>query len=367
MITAFINGIIFSGEEFIYNKVLVIDGRKIKGIVEQNEIPSDAQVVDCKGGWISSGFIDLQVYGGGGVLFSDAPSVQALHQMGGGLLASGTTSFLITLATNSLDVFRQAILVTKENPHPAVLGLHLEGPYLNPVKRGAHLLEFVRKPDTSELKDLLENSGGVVKMMTVAPEICPVEFIETLKKNDVVISAGHSNATFEQGNLGFSQGIKAATHLFNAMSPFNHRETGLPGAIFKSERVSSSIVADGIHVSFNALEMSKKIMGERLFLITDAVEESAGVYPHIRDKDRFIMPDGTLSGSSLTMMKAVANCVHQAGIPLEEALRMATLYPARVIGADNLGRITEGADADLVVFNQEFQIKAVFSKGKQVK
>lgn len=215
---------------------------------------------------------------------------------------------------------------------------------------------------------MLMEAAGALKMMTVAPEVCNPEVIELLKQYGVVISAGHSDATFEQGMNGFSQGITAATHLFNAMSSFHHRDTGLPGAVFKSEKAFASIIADGIHVSYEALEISKKLMGERLFLITDAVEESQGVYIHIKDKDRFALPDGTLSGSMLTMLDAVKNCVRYAGITLEEALRMATLYPAKVINrADDLGIIAPGYAADLLVFDKDFSVKYVFSKGKLCK
>ena len=362
MITVLKNGIIFTGERLIFNHALLLKDGKISGVVEENAIPEDAVISDCAGNFITAGLIDLQVYGGGGVLFSDAPSASSLHQMADALVKSGTTGFLITLATNSYEVFKKAIAVVKDNPHPAVLGLHFEGPYLNVMKKGAHLEEHIRIPEPLEVKELLNQADGVLKMMTVAPEVCSDEVLHLLNEKDVLISAGHSNAGFCEAMSGFRKGIRAATHLFNAMSPLHHRDTGLPGAVFSEENISASIIADGIHVAYDVVAFSKKILKERLFLITDAVEESRGVYTHIHAGDRFTLQDGTLSGSALTMLKAVQNCVNHAGISLEEALRMASVYPAALLGQK--GRIAAGNDADLLIFDQVFSVKQVYLKGK---
>ena len=195
-------------------------------------------------------------------------------------------------------------------------------------------------------------------MMTLAPEQCDDAIIKLLQDNGVIVSAGHSNATYEQATTAFDKGIPVATHLFNAMSPLQHRAPGLVGAIYNHPKVMSSIVPDGIHVDFAAVRISKKIMQERLFIITDAVAETtSGEYQHIFKGDRFTLPDGTLSGSALTMMKGTRNCVEHAGIDLEEALRMASLYPAKVIGKSNkLGRIKKGYNAEMVVFDKQFNV-----------
>ncbi|HEV2833434.1 MAG TPA: N-acetylglucosamine-6-phosphate deacetylase [Hanamia sp.] len=365
MLTAFINATIFTGKEKVSGKALLIEGDVIKGLEDIESIPADTKRVDCNDCLIAPGFIDLQIYGGGGYLFSNKPSAIALKSMADGLVATGTTGFFVTLATNSMEIFREAIKVVKENPHPAVMGLHFEGPYLNPVKRGAHLIQYIKRPEKKEVEELLKEADGVLKMMTLAPEMCDPEIIKLLKDNGVVISAGHSNATFDEAVKGFGNGITTTTHLFNAMSPIHHRDTGLPGATFLTKNIFASIIADGIHVDFNTLTISKKLMNERLFLITDAVEEvKEGAYVHVKQKDRFTLPDGTLSGSCLTLLQAVKNCVEKVGISLEEALRMASTYPAQLIKAPDLGKIEAGCKANLTIFSKDFHTKYSVLNGK---
>lgn len=365
MITAFFNAGIFTGKEKISGKALLIEGDTIKGLAAIEDIPVDAKKVDCDNCIIAPGLIDLQIYGAGNYLFSAKPTAQALKSMADSLVATGTTGFFPTLATNSLEIFREAIKVVKENPHPAVMGLHFEGPYINPLKGGAHIVQYIKRPEKKEVEDLLKEANGVLKMMTLAPEMCDPEIIKILKENGVVISAGHSNATFDEAVKGFENGITTTTHLFNAMSPLHHRDTGLPGATFLTNNIYASIIADGIHVDFNALSISKKLMKERLFLITDAVVASEeGAYIHVKQKDRFTLPDGTLSGSMLTLLQAVKNCVEQVGIPLDEALRMASTFPAQLIKANNIGKIEAGCKANLVIFTEDFQVKYTVLEGK---
>jgi len=364
MQTILTNGIIYTGTEVVSGKALLIDGERIGGIIDPSVIPADLPVLDCRGGNISPGLIDLQIAGAGGYLFSAVTTHEALDAISRGILNTGTTGFLIALPTNSPEVYRKAFRVMKSNPHPAVLGLHLEGPYISHVKRGAHINEFIRRPSKNEVAALLEEAEGSIKMMTLAPEVCDSEIIQILNENDVIVAAGHSNATFSQALEGFDSGIRTVTHLFNAMSSVHHRDPGLPGAVFSSDTACASIIADGIHVDFNMLSISKKIMKERLFLVSDAVEENfVGAYQHVRKKDRFTLPEGTLSGSNLTMLEAVKNCVIHAGIPIDEALRMASAYPAGLIGAKDRGRICTGTRADLVIFNNNFEISGLCFNG----
>lgn len=361
-----IGATIYTGKDILKDHVLVIEGSNIQAISGDKDAFS-AEAVDCTDCIIAPGLIDLQIYGGGGVLFSDNPTPEALKAMADHIVQTGTTGFFVTLATNSMDIFRKAMQVVRENPHPAVLGLHFEGPYINPEKRGAHILQYIKKPQKEEVARLLQEAQGVLKMMTLAPEMCDPAVIHLLRDHGVVVSAGHSNATFEEAVKGYENGITTTTHLFNAMSPFHHRNTGLPGAAFLTPWVYSSIIPDGIHVDYHALIVARKMMGERLFLITDAVEETlSGAYIHVRKKDRFTLPDGTLSGSALTLLKGVQNCVAHAGIPLDEALRMASAYPARVIQADHLGQIEKGLPANLVIFNRDFTVKYVVLNGKMI-
>ncbi|HNX66838.1 MAG TPA: N-acetylglucosamine-6-phosphate deacetylase [Bacteroidales bacterium] len=368
MITAFINATIFTGEEFLTGKVLLTEGDRIRKIADQQSITIDANIIDCNGGIIAPGFIDLQIAGGGGFLFSDSPTPEALLAITESIVRSGTTGFLIAIPTNSEYVYHKAIEVIKENPHPAVLGLHLEGPFINPSKAGAHSKHHIAIPGIRDITDLLSGASGVVKMMTVAPESCTPEVIKVLKDYGVTVAAGHSNASFAEATRGFRNGITTVTHLFNAMSPLHHRDPGLPGAAFMSKDVYSSIIADGIHVSYDMIALSKSIMHERLYLVSDAVEESShGPYLHVRQKDRFTLPDGTLSGSSLSMIQAVRNCVQHVNIPLEESLRMASLYPARVIKCQDRGLIKEGYRADLTIFSRDFVLTDVIINGNQLK
>lgn len=367
MITAFINGTIYTANREITGKAILAEDDKIKEITDVTFIPENTKIVDCKNLVIAPGFIDLQIYGGGGYLFSNKPIPTALKSMTDGLLSSGTTGFYVTLATNSMEIFHEAIRVVKENPNPAVLGLHFEGPYLNPVKRGAHIKEYIKRPEKKEVEELLKAADGVLKIMTLAPEMCDPEIIKLLRDNGVVISAGHSNATFEEAVKGYERGITTTTHLFNAMSPIHHRDTGLPGAAFLSKKAYASIIADGIHVDYNTLKISKKMMGKRLFLITDAVEENKeGAYIHVKKNDRYTLPDGTLSGSKLTLLKAVQNCVEHAEIPLDEALRMASAYPAQVMGLSDREKIEPGLKANLTIFSKDYKPKYTVLNGEIV-
>ncbi|HEY5406511.1 MAG TPA: N-acetylglucosamine-6-phosphate deacetylase [Ginsengibacter sp.] len=367
MISAFINATIYTSKEKLTGKAILVEDDKIKEIIENELIPGNAKIIDCKNLVIAPGLIDLQIYGGGGYLFSNNPSAPALRSMAESLLSVGTTGFYVTIATNSMQIFHEAIKVVKENPHPAVLGLHFEGPYLNPLKRGAHILKYIKKPERKEVEGLLKAADGVLKIITLAPELVDKEIIKLLIDNGVVISAGHSNATFDEAVKGYENGITTTTHLFNAMSAMHHRNTGLPGAVYLSKDVYASIIADGIHVDYHTLMISKRMMKERLFLITDAVEEvKEGAYIHVKKEDRFTLPDGTLSGSKLTLLKAVQNCVEHAEIPLDESLRMASTYPAQVMKLPDRGKIEEGLKANLTIFSKDFQPKYTVLNGKVI-
>ena len=357
MLTALTNATIYTGTEMIAGKTLLIENDIIQTLTENILVPAGAKTIDCSGLSVAPGLVDLQIAGGGGYLFSDHLSAEALESMTESIIKSGTTGFLIALPSNSQEVYIRAIRVVKKNPHPAVLGLHLEGPYISPVRPGAHTSQFIRQPEADELRRLMAEAEGVIRMITLAPEVCTTEIVKLINDHGIVVAAGHSNATFEEALGGFNSGVRTITHLFNAMSPMHHRDPGLPGAAFMSDSVYASIIADGIHVNYNMLAISKKIMRERLFLVSDAVEESKkGAYPHIRQKDRFTLPDGTLSGSSLTMMEAVRNCVYHAGIPLDEALRMASLYPLKLMNITDKGKISEGYKADLVIFDKDYNV-----------
>ncbi|MDX9726584.1 MAG: N-acetylglucosamine-6-phosphate deacetylase [Bacteroidales bacterium] len=367
MLLAFTNARIFTGTETINGKALIVRDNKIDSLTELSHIPSGCEIIDCDGNYLTAGFIDLQIAGAGGYLFSAEPTPEALKAITSAIVRTGTTGFLIAIPTNSNEVYRQVIKTAGENPNQALLGLHIEGPFLNPLRRGAHIKEYIRTPVPEDVKNLVSLGREAIGMMTIAPEVCSREIIEFLNESGIVIAAGHSNATFREGVEGFRNGVRTTTHLFNAMSQLHHRDPGLPGAVFQTPGVFASIIADGIHVDYSMVSIAKKLLNDRLFLISDAVEENRReAYLHIRKEDRFTLPDGTLSGSALTMMKAVENCVKNVSIPLEEALRMATLYPARVMGISGRGRIEAGCRADLVAFDDEFNVQKVCLNGSMV-
>jgi N-acetylglucosamine-6-phosphate deacetylase len=365
MKTTFYNGRIFTGDQFTDGFVAVDDAAITH--VGGGAWPTDARI-DLEKGFLVPAFIDVQIYGGNGQLFGEHPSVEALKATREYSLPGGATYILPTVATNSPEVMYAAIEAVREywrQGLQGVIGLHLEGPYISRIRRGAHIPEFIVHPSLRDVEQLMEKGLGIIKLMTLAPEVCPSEVIDFLQRSGVIISAGHTDATFEQATNAFNNGVHLATHLFNVMSPMQHRVPGLVGAILHSQNAYASIIADGHHVDYSVISIAKKVMGQRLFLITDAVtENTSGVYQHRLQGDKYVVADGTLSGSALTMLKAVQNCIEKVGISIEESLRMASLYPAQVLKIDDVaGRIRPGYNADLLWLNDQLQLKGVYTNG----
>ncbi len=358
MIKAYSADKIFTGELWKPNSAVIIENDVLTNVVPLVNLPGNIPVVE-HAAIIAPAFIDIQIYGASSKLFSADPSAGTLHKMKDHCSKGGTKYFLPTIATNTIDVFKKGIDAIKEywkNGGGGVPGLHIEGPWINKEKRGAHLESFIHAPQKDEVTELLEYGKAVIKMITLAPEICSEEIIDLIKSYGIIISAGHSNATYAEAMSAFNN-IHVATHLFNAMSGLHHRQPGLPAAIMLNPSVMVSIVADGYHVDFAMICLAKKIMDERLFLITDAVTETdTGPYRHEPSGDKYLA-NGILSGSALTMIKAVKNCIDKCGISLDEALRMASLYPAKVLHVDNkTGRIEPGFKADLVLLDDALEV-----------
>lgn len=360
---AITNGQFFRGNDLISNQHILIEEGKIVAITDA-EIPNSYEIINANENYVVSGFIDLQIYGSGGNLFSAYPTVKTLAQMDADLISKGTTSFLACVATNSPDIVSQAIEAAKAYRPKAkgFMGLHLEGPYLNDKRKGAHVSAFIKKATLAEVKEIVAQADGVVKMITIAPELQDDEVIDYLLANNIVISIGHSDATFEQAMEAYNKGISTTTHLFNAMPSIHHREPNLPVAAFNHPKAVASIIADGNHVNFEVIKMAHQLMQERLFLITDAVTDcKIGPYQHQLEGDKFITADGTLSGSNITMLQGVQNCVNYCGINLSAALNMASLTPARVIGQEKyLGKIEVGQQADLLFLSPDLKLTKVF-------
>ncbi len=350
---------VFTGTDWLPDHAIVIDNKIIIDLLPLVSLP-DKDVVIKHVPIIAPAFIDVQIYGAQQQLFSVYQDVDSLQKLYEHCVAGGTHNFLPTVATNTYAVIYKCIDAIKQywqQNGKGVLGLHIEGPWINKIKRGAHSENLIHSPTLKQVKKLLEYGKGIIKIITLAPEVCNKEIIELIRSYDIIISAGHSNATFTEANKGFDNGITAVTHLFNTMSPLHHREPGLPGAVFQHPWVMSSIIPDGFHVDFEMISIAKKIMEERLFIITDAVTQTEeGLYPHKLKEDKY-ESNGTLSGSALTMIKGIKNLVDKCGIELSEALRMASLYPAKLLGLnDYLGKIKKGHKAALVMLNDELNI-----------
>jgi len=299
MITAYHNLQLISDGAIARGKAVLVDGTQIVNIIDETAIPQDANKVDLNGAFLAPGLIDLQIYGSGGKLFAGTPEVAALERMEDDLLSQGTIGFFATIGTNTDEIVEKGIEAAKiyrETCKGNFLGVHLEGPFLNPIKKGAHPEKFIKKATFELVQKWIEQADGVITMMTIAPELQDDDVVAYLNDHGVILSSGHSNATYQQGKTFLNNPIKAVTHLFNAMPQMHHREPGYIPAIFE-ERPYTSIVADGVHVDFAMIRLAKRELGDKLFLITDAVTATnEGAYKHRFEKDRYVMPDGPSQG-----------------------------------------------------------------------
>jgi N-acetylglucosamine-6-phosphate deacetylase len=348
---------IFTGNSWLPDHAIVVENNIITDILPSVSLPRNTATEDFPDHFICPAFIDLQIYGAYGKLLAVYPEADSVYKLNEFCNKGGAAWCLPTLATNTPEVFYRSIDAVRdyrEKGGEGILGLHLEGPWINPEKRGAHISTLIHPPAIQEVKDILEYGDGIIKMITLAPEVCSREVIELIVSKDIVISAGHSNASYQQALEGFQYGINAITHLYNAMSPLHHREPGLVGAAFDHSTVMASIIPDGHHVDFAAIRIAKQIMKERLYVITDAVTDTKeGYYQHEMAGDKYEAA-GILSGSALDMRKAVKNLVNHAGIELGEAIRMCSLYPARLVQMDNIcGIIAKGYSARLALLDKD--------------
>ena len=370
---ALINGEIYTGEGIVKNKAIIIDGNRVEALVD--EIPKDIKVIDLQGKIVAPAFIDLQLNGCGGVLFNDEISLDTLRVMNETNIKTGTTSYLPTLITTTDENIEKALKLVEENENledMGVLGLHIEGPYISIPKKGIHNPDYIRVMSDEIIHKIAKFGSKVTKIMTIAPENAKVEHLKELKDSGINLSIGHTNATYEEA-LEKVEYFKMATHLFNAMSSFTSREPGVIGAIFENKSLYTGIIVDGVHSHYGSVKIAKDILKEKLFLVTDAVapvgtnmESFMFEGNKVLYKDgKCISPDGTLGGSALTMIEGVQNLVKHVGVSLEEALLMASTYPAKAIRVDDkYGYIKEGYIADLVVLDKELNISNMIVKGE---
>lgn len=377
---AFVGATIFDGYKRHENSALLTDSDLVTKIVPSDHIPKDAETVLLKGGFLVPGFVDLQVNGGGGVLLNDQPTVAGIETICTAHAQFGTTSLLPTLITDDRDITQRAVAAGIEATKKKVtgfIGLHLEGPHLSVARKGAHDAALVRPMNSDDLNFLKVSRPALPHLMTtVAPESVSNAQISELTNADIIISLGHTAATYETAVEAASAGAKAVTHLFNAMSPLTHREPGLVGAALATSHLSVGIIADGIHVHPAAISiaLSAKEGSGKIFLITDAMSTIGTDQTSFtlndrtitRDGGKLVLQDGTLAGADLDMITAVQFMVNTVGIGIEEALRMAALYPAQCIGAETIGHLQNGAVANMVHLNDELAIQSVWSAARQI-
>ena len=362
---AYAAGTIFTGtDELRHHAILAVDG-KIKALTPSLIIPEDYELQDYGDDAIMApALIDLQIYGAHNRLLSLYPDELTVHEIARYSREGGAAWCMLTVATNTYETIFKCIDAIKQywkEGGNGVLGLHVEGPWISQVQRGAHNPDWIFSPTLAQAKELLEYGKGVIKMITLAPEECPREVISLVQSYNVVVSAGHSNITYEKAIESFDEsGIDTVTHLYNAMSPLHHRKPGLVGAVLNHPTVKAAIIPDGFHVDFAAIRIAKKILEERLFAITDAVTTTTeGWYRHQFEGDHYTS-NGILSGSALTMHKAFVNLVRKAGIPVAEALRMCSLYPAHVIRqSDEIALLKKDYPAQMIVLDADLKLTDV--------
>jgi N-acetylglucosamine-6-phosphate deacetylase len=350
---------IFTGTSWLNDHAIVTKSGMIHELVPAPSLAPDTSVENFPECVIVPAFIDVQIYGAYKKLLAVFPETDSLYKLKDYCNTGGAAYCLPTVATNHKDVFFKSIDAIRaywREGGQGVLGLHIEGPWISAAKKGAHIESFIHSPTFAEVEELLDYGKDVIKMITLAPEVCNEEIIRYILSRDIIISAGHSNATYAEAMNSFRAGITTVTHLYNAMSGLQHRQPGLVGATFDSD-LMASIIPDGHHVDYAAIRIAKKIMGERLFAITDAVTETnEGYYQHYLAGDKF-ESHGILSGSALNMVKAFQNLVNHVGLDIDEALRMCSLYPAKALKRENeLGRIEKGFKAKLVVLNEKMDV-----------
>ncbi|MBS0382734.1 MAG: N-acetylglucosamine-6-phosphate deacetylase [Proteobacteria bacterium] len=354
--------------------VLVTDGR-IDGLVASNTIPANARLHDLSGRALLPGFIDAQVNGGGGVLLNDQPTVEGIRAIGAAHRRFGTTGFLPTLISDSLDKMRTAIAAAAaaiEENVPGVLGIHLEGPFLSRERRGVHDVRFLHAPSAGDLR-VTESLAHGVTLLTLAPECVAPDAIRELVDHDVIIAAGHSNADYATVRKALDAGIRGFTHLFNAMSPLTSRAPGMVGAALDDPDSWCGVIVDGHHVDPASLRVALKAKPRgKVFLVTDAMPPVGATNPSftlngetITARDGICQTaNGTLAGSALSMIDAVRNTVEMLGVPLDEAARMAATYPADFLGLGSThGRIEAGYRADFTVIDAAWEVSETWIGG----
>jgi N-acetylglucosamine-6-phosphate deacetylase len=367
---------VFDGAAVRPHHAVVIEGETIAAIVPRRDVPRSVSVHALPdGAWLAPGFIDVQVNGGGDVLFNDDPSPEAIAAITAAHRQFGTTSLLPTLITDSLDKMRaaQAAVEAATVENPGVLGLHFEGPWLSPDRPGIHDPAHIRPPRREEI-ELVAAPGNGIALVTLAPEQVPADLIGKLASAGVRVALGHSMATYGETKAAIVQGLTGVTHLFNAMRPIGAREPGPIVAALETPGVWYGMIVDGLHVDPAVLKLALRSVA-RPMLVTDAMPPVGGRRSSFMLQGQEITVaggrctgrDGTLAGAALDMATAVRNCVELLDMPLTAALRAASTEPARFLGiTDRLGRLSPGCRADMVALDPgAVKVLATWVAGQQ--
>jgi N-acetylglucosamine-6-phosphate deacetylase len=351
---------LFDGRSRLQDHCIVINGDRIEALCPRHQLPLDLPVIERPSDeWLVPGFIDIQVNGGGDVLFNDSPSVASMRTIAAAHRRFGTTSLLPTLITDTADKLRAALAAAREVPAGiGILGLHLEGPFLSPEKPGVHEPTHIRVPTEADI-DMLVQACADVTLLTLAPERVPLPFLQTLARRGIRLSLGHSVATYDQTKAALSAGVTGFTHLFNAMRPLQSRDPGPIAAALERADTFFGMIVDGVHVHPAMLRLALRGAG-RPMLVTDAMPPVGGRAGTFRLGTRIAtrrgshcqLPDGTLAGTALDMASAVRNAVRLLGCSLDRALSYATLAPAQFLGVDDhVGLLAPGRRADVVALS----------------
>jgi N-acetylglucosamine-6-phosphate deacetylase len=361
---------------------VVLENGRIAGLGEGRHARPD---LDAEGQTLAPGFVDLQINGAAGCDFL-APTEAGLEAAHAHLLRTGTVAYLPTLISAPEDRLRHALAFFAERVRrqtaPRILGVHLEGPFLSPIRPGAHRPEHLRPPSVDWIAGLIEEFPGVVRLVTLAPELDgAAQVIEYLVSRGIAVAAGHTDATYAEAMAAFERGVRLATHLFNAMRPYHHREPGIVGAALGHPGVACSIIADGVHLHPAVVEHVLAVKGpERTILVTDATSAAGASPPEVTLGGRTVrvadgaprLADGTLAGSLLTMDQAVRNVAGARGLDraihlaaaggLDRAIRVASAAPSRLLGLDQ-GELRPGCGADLVLLDHDLRVTAAVVGG----
>ena len=367
---------VFDGEVFYDDLAVVIEGARIAGLFPETLLPPDMRKQNLRGGILAPGFIDVQVNGGGGALLNHEPSVEVVRTIADSHRAFGTVGLLPTVITDDRSVTAQAIAAVREaraQGLASVLGIHVEGPFLDVARKGAHQAKFIRAISDMDFELLATADCGRL-MLTVAPNRVSPDDIQKLVTRGVLVSLGHSDADYTKVQAALEAGATSFTHLFNAMSQLTGREPGMVGAALADRNSFVGIIADGHHVHDTSLRLAlASSTPDRFMLVTDAMPPAAGGPEMfslqgrmvLRVKGRLQLDDGTLAGSNLTMDEAVRYCVENLQVPLATALQMASRNPARFLHRDaDLGSIVPGALASLVHLDDNLRVKQTWVEGQ---